>query len=69
MVNVLEREIKCTGVQKSEGKNRFLGNRWTTLHPILPDFSLETGYRGLEPRGVVPRIWATWATLLLTTHQ
>jgi hypothetical protein len=42
MVNVLEREIKSTGVQKSEGKNRFFGNRWTTLHPIFHE-KLDTG--------------------------
>jgi hypothetical protein len=34
MVSDLEQETRCTDVQKSEGKNRFLDNPWTTFLAI-----------------------------------
>ena len=35
MVNFLERETRCTEIQKSESRIRFFGNRGATLGPIF----------------------------------
>ena len=66
MVNVLERATSCTDVRRSEGKNRFFGNLWTTLRLVAADMSEKMGYGDAAPVGIIlPQNWSQGDGIIL----